>query len=104
MESPVWVEQLSSNHRIYKGLNAADGQGYIRRKAIMALNAKHEIGAWIVLLVFIVIICLFVYVVKLKVKLRKYEKLYRSQSDINESISALTTKLNTALEEIKTDE
>jgi beta-lactamase regulating signal transducer with metallopeptidase domain len=70
----------------------------------MALNAKHEIGAWIVLLVFIVIICLFVYVVKLKVKLRKYEKLYRSQSDINESISALTTKLNTALEEIKTDE
>lgn len=70
----------------------------------MILYAKHEIGRWIVLLVFIVIISLVVYVVKLKVKLRKYEKLYRSQSDINESISALTTKLNTALEEIKTDD
>ena len=70
----------------------------------MILYAKHEIGRWIVLLIFIVIISLVVYVVKLKVKLRKYEKLYRSQSDINESISALTTKLNTALEEIKTDD
>jgi hypothetical protein len=76
----------------------------MRRKAIMILNAKHEIGTWVVLLVFIVIISLVVYVVKLKVKLRKFEKLYRSQSDINESISVLTTKLNTALEEIKTDE
>ena len=70
----------------------------------MILNAKHEIATWIVLLVLLVIVGLLVYVINLTVKLKKYEKLFRSQSDINESVSLLATKLNTALEKIKTDE
>jgi hypothetical protein len=57
-----------------------------------------------ILLPFSGIISLIVYILKITAKLRKYEKLYRSQSDITESISALTTKLNTALEEIKSDD
>jgi hypothetical protein len=44
---------------------------------------------------------LVVYILKITAKLRKYEKLNRSQSDITDSLSALTTKLNTALDEIK---
>jgi len=68
------------------------------------LNANHEISTWMILLPFSGIISLIVYILKITAKLRKYEKLYRSQSDITESISALTTKLNTALEEIKSDD
>ena len=70
----------------------------------MILNANHEISTWMILLPFLGIISLVVYILKITAKLRKYEKLYRSQSDITESISALTTKLNTALEEIKSDD
>ncbi len=70
----------------------------------MILNANHEISTWMILLPFSGIISLIVYILKITAKLRKYEKLYRSQSDITESISALTTKLNTALEEIKSDD
>jgi hypothetical protein len=76
----------------------------VRRKTMVILNTNHEIRTWIILLVLLVMIGLVVYVAKLTVRLRKYEKLYRSQSDINESISALTTKLNSALEEINTNE
>ena len=68
----------------------------------MTLNANLEIRTWIFLLLFIVVIGLVVYVFRITAKLRKYEKLYRSQSDITESISILTSNLNTALEEIKT--
>lgn len=70
----------------------------------MILNANHEIRTWMILLPFLGIIGLVVYILKITAKLRKYERLYRSQSDISESISALTTKLNTALEEIKSDD
>lgn len=70
----------------------------------MFLNANHEIRTWMILLPFLGIIGLVVYILKITAKLRKYEKLYRSQSDITESISVLTTKLNTALEEIKSDD
>jgi hypothetical protein len=55
-----------------------------------------------VMLLFFVIINLVVYALKITAKLRKYKKLYRSQTDITESLSVLTTRLNTALEEIKT--
>jgi len=68
------------------------------------LNANHEIRTWMILLPFLGIIGLVVYILKITAKLRKYEKLYRSQSDITESISVLATKLNTALEEIKSDD
>jgi hypothetical protein len=71
---------------------------------MVILNANHEIRTWMILLICLVMIGLLVYVAKLTVRLRKYEKLYRSQSDINESISVLTTKLNSALEEINTNE
>ena len=57
-----------------------------------------------ILLPFLGIIGLVVYILKITAKLRKYEKLHQSQSDITESISALTTKLNTALEKIKSDD
>jgi len=67
------------------------------------LNANHEIRTWMILLPFLGIISLVVYILKITAKLRKYEKLHRSQSDITESLSALTTKLNTALDEIKSD-
>lgn len=70
----------------------------------MILNANHEIRTWMILLPFLGIIGLVVYILKITAKLKKYEKIYRSQSDITESISALTTKLNTALEEIKSDD
>lgn len=68
----------------------------------MTLNANLEIRTWIFLLPFFVAIGLVVYVFRITAKLRKYEKLYRSQSDITESISILASNLNTALEEIKT--
>ena len=71
---------------------------------MVILNTNHEIRTWMILLICLVMIGLLVYVAKLTVRLRKYEKLYRSQSDINESISVLTTKLNSALEEINTNE
>lgn len=67
----------------------------------MILKGNLEIRAWIVLLLFLVIVGLAVYVLKVSAKLRKYKKLYRSQCDITESISVLSTKLNTALNEIK---
>jgi heme/copper-type cytochrome/quinol oxidase subunit 2 len=70
----------------------------------MFLNANHEIKTWMILLPFLGIIGLIVYILKITAKLRKYEKLNRSQSDISESISALATKLNTALDKIKTDD
>ncbi|MGA7596006.1 MAG: hypothetical protein WCA64_12495 [Gallionella sp.] len=70
----------------------------------MFLNANHEIKTWMILLPLLGIISMVVYILKITAKLRKYEKLYRSQSDITESISALTAKLNTALEEIKSDD
>ena len=68
----------------------------------MTLNTNLEIRAWIFLLLFFVVIGLAVYVFRITAKLRKYERLYRSQADITESISILTSNLNTALEEIKT--
>lgn len=70
----------------------------------MILNGNLEIRAWGVLLIFLAIIGLLVYALKISAKLRKHEKLYRSQSDITESISALSTKLNTALKEIKSED
>jgi len=71
-------------------------------KTIVTLNTNLEIRAWIFLLLFFVVIGLAVYVFRITAKLRKYERLYRSQADITESISILTSNLNTALEEIKT--
>jgi len=68
----------------------------------VTLNTNLEIRAWIFLLLFFVVIGLAVYVFRITAKLRKYERLYRSQADITESISILTSNLNTALEEIKT--
>jgi heme/copper-type cytochrome/quinol oxidase subunit 2 len=70
----------------------------------MFLNANHEIRTWMILLPFLGIIGLIVYILKITAKLKKYEKLHRSQTDITESIYALTTKLNTALEEIESDD
>jgi len=70
-------------------------------KAIVHLNANLEIKTWISLLIVFVAIGLVVYVFRITAKLRKYKKLYRSQADITESISILTSNLNTALEEIK---
>jgi heme/copper-type cytochrome/quinol oxidase subunit 2 len=65
------------------------------------LNATHEIRTWMILLPIFGMIGLVVYILKITAKLRKYEKLNRSQSEITYSLSALTTKLNTALDEIK---
>jgi len=70
-------------------------------KSIVHLNANLEIKTWISLLIVFVAIGLVVYAFRITAKLRKYEKLYRSQADITESISILTSNLNSALEEIK---
>lgn len=69
---------------------------------MLIFKGNLEIRAWIVLLVIFLFIGLVVYVFKITAKLRKYEKLDRSQSDISESISALASKLDTALEDINT--
>jgi cytoskeletal protein RodZ len=68
------------------------------------LKGSLEIRVWLVLLIFLFIIGLLIYILKITLKLGRYEKLFRSQSDINESISELSTKLNTALKEIKSED